>query len=90
MRTFESMQALVERMELEIPGVRPAFLQSPEQTKQVREIVRFRHRLRNLYGEDLEPRKTTDVQRTVAGFFAQFPSLHATFVGKLQRIADAL
>lgn len=82
--------ALVERMELEIPGVRPAVLQSPEQTKQVREILRFRHRLRNLYGEDLDPQKTADVQRTVEEFFADFPSLHAAFVEKLRRIADVL
>ena len=81
---------LVERMRLEIPDVRPAFLQSFEEERQVREILRFRHRLRHLYGEDLDPAKTMALQKTVQSFFQQFPSLHNGFTDKLRSIADAL
>ncbi|MDA3949457.1 MAG: hypothetical protein PF508_09530 [Spirochaeta sp.] len=83
-------QALIDKMGLEIPGVRPALFTDNDQTRLVREIVRFRHRLRNLYGEDLDPHKTSDVQRTVTDFFAEFPDIHATFIGKLRSIANAL
>jgi hypothetical protein len=85
-----TIQTLVERMKLEIPGVRPAFLQSSDQERQAREMLRFRHRLRHLYGEDLDPAKTTAVQTTVQAFFERFPSLHTAFTGKLRSIADAL
>lgn len=81
---------LVERMRLEIPGVRPAFLQSSEEERQVRETLRFRHRLRHLYGEDLDPDKTMAVQRTAQLFFDRFHRLHAEFTDKLRGIADAL
>ncbi|MEX2442206.1 MAG: hypothetical protein WD492_01275 [Alkalispirochaeta sp.] len=83
-------QALVDKMGLEIPGVRPALFTDDSHTRMVREIVRFRHRLRNLYGEDLDPRKTRDVQRVVAQFFGEFPAIHATFTDKLREIAGAL
>jgi hypothetical protein len=81
---------LVERMKLDIPGVRPAFLENAEQAKQVREILRFRHRLRHLYGEDLDPKKTAEIQRIVQTFFAEFPELHRRFLERLRSIADAL
>lgn len=81
---------LVEKMRLDIPTVRPAFLQADEQLRQVREILRFRHRLRHLYGEDLDPEKTSDVQETVSFFFSRFPELHEQFIAKLRSIANAL
>ena len=83
-------QALVDKMGLEIPGVRPALFTDDNHTRMVREIVRFRHRLRNLYGEDLDPHKTKEVQEIVAQFFGEFPAIHGRFVGKLREIADAL
>lgn len=82
--------ALVEKMSLDIPGVRPAFLAEKRHTELVRDIVRFRHRIRNLYGEDLDPSKTVEVQKSVDEFFGEFPALHASFVGKLHAIAEAL
>ncbi len=82
--------ALVEKMSLDIPGVRPPFFTDKRLERQVREIVRFRHRLRNLYGEDLNPRKTAEIQKTVEAFFGEFPVLHARFVKQLTGIADAL
>lgn len=82
--------ALVEKMSLDIPGVRPSFFTEKRHEQQVREIVRFRHRLRNLYGEDLNPRKTAEIQKTVEGFFREFRVLHARFIEALIGIADAL
>lgn len=83
-------QALVDKMALEIPGVRPALLTDPHEVRMVREVLRFRHRLRNLYGEDLDPAKTRDIQRTVTELLAAFPRTHHGFVAKLRSIADAL
>lgn len=83
-------QALVDKMALEIPGVRPALLTDPHEVRMVREVLRFRHRLRNLYGEDLDPAKTRDIQRTVTELLAAFPRTHHAFVAKLRSIADAL
>ena len=83
-------QSLVERMKLEIPGVRPALFADDRHVKHVKEILRFRHRIRNLYGEDLDPKKTTDVQKVVEEFFSEFPGIHERFIDKLRSIADAL
>lgn len=83
-------QALVEKMTIDVPDLRPALIPSRDRYNQARELLRFRHRLRNLYGEDLDPHKTRDIQRTLDGFFSEFPSLHADFTTKLRSIADAL
>lgn len=82
--------ALIEKVALDVPRLRPPLLTDAAQTIMVREIMRFRHRLRNLYGEDLDPWKTRAVQATVTTFFAIFPTIHREFVDKLRRIADAL
>jgi hypothetical protein len=81
---------LVEKMRLDIPNVRPAFLETDQQLGEVRQILRFRHRLRHLYGEDLDPAKTRDIQEVVESFFSTFPALHQRFVARLRSIADAL
>ena len=81
---------LVEKMGLDIPGVRPAFLETEEQLRQVKQILRFRHRLRHLYGEDLDPVKTREIQGVVDSFFATFSILHERFSSRLRSIADAL
>ncbi len=83
-------QALVDKMGLEIPSIRPALLPDHDHTRMAREILRFRHRLRNLYGEDLDPHKTREVQKTVLEFFTRFPDIHRSFRARLQSIADAL
>ncbi len=46
--------------------------------------------LRHLCGEDLDPRKTSEIQETVRSFFADFPQLHQAYTAKLKSIADAL
>lgn len=81
-------KALVERMAIDIPGLRPALLPSREAARDVEEVLRFRHRLRNLYGEDLDPQKTTEIQRTVIRLFGGFPDVHEQFKTKLMAIAE--
>jgi hypothetical protein len=81
---------LVEKMRLDIPNVRPAFVETAAQLGEVRQILRFRHRLRHLYGEDLDPAKTREIQEVVESFFQTFPALHQRFSARLRSIADAL
>lgn len=83
-------QALVEKMTLNIPDLRPALLRDSEGRRDVMEMVRFRHRLRSLYGEDLDPRKTREIQQILPRFVARFPELHTSFVDKRNAIADAI
>jgi hypothetical protein len=83
-------KALVEKMGLDIPGLRPALLPSLESRKQVLELLKFRHRIRNLYGEDLDPGKTALIQRTTLDLLSRFPAIHKEFRGKLMAIAEAL
>ena len=83
-------QALVEKMTLDIPDLRPALLTDNEARRDTMEMVRFRHRLRNLYGEDLDSRKTREIQQILTRFVARFPEVHASFVHKLKEIADGI
>ncbi|MFW5686303.1 MAG: hypothetical protein ACOC0O_06590 [Spirochaetota bacterium] len=46
--------------------------------------------IQTLYGEDLDPRKTSDAQQTLVEFFSEFAELHARFGDQLRSIADAL
>ncbi|MFW5994529.1 MAG: hypothetical protein ACOCRN_00315 [Spirochaetia bacterium] len=82
--------ALAEKMRLDIPGVRPPVLVDAEQFRQVRKLISFRHKIRNLYGEDLDPGATMDAQSTVETFFRTFPDIHRKFIERLREIADAL
>jgi hypothetical protein len=83
-------RALVERMALEIPGIRPALFTDGAAKRGVLELLKFRHRIRNLYGEDLDPRKTSEVQGTAVDFSTRFAGIHADFLEKLRAIAEGL
>jgi hypothetical protein len=83
-------KALVEKMGLEIPGVRPALLSEERAKRQALELLKFRHRFRNLYGEDLDPAKTAEIQGIAEEFFPLFARLHADFIAKLRVLAQAL
>jgi hypothetical protein len=61
-------KSLVEKMALEIADVRPALLVDETSKHRAVEMLRFRHRFRNLYGEDLDPKKTAEVQKTAFEF----------------------
>lgn len=83
-------KALAEKMALEIPGVRPALLSDSSLRRGTIELLKFRHRIRNLYGEDLDPVKTAAVQKTAMDLAARFTGSHESFIAKLRAIADAL
>ena len=83
-------RALVEKMSLEIPSVRPALLTGASCRTQALELQKFRHRFRNLYGEELDPQKTSAAQRNAEDFSASFPALHEEFCAKLRAIAEAM
>ena len=55
-------ERLIERMELGIGGIRPAFL-PPEARRPVRELKGFRHVMRHAYDLDLDPER---ISRLVA------------------------
>ena len=54
------------------------------------ELLKFRHRFRNLYGEDLDPEKTAEVHRIANSFADSFSDSHASFIAKLRAIAEEL
>lgn len=83
-------KALVERMALDIPGLRPMLIGDRKTKEDIMEILRFRHKFRNLYGEDLKPDKTAAVQKTLETVLDAFPELHVRFCGRLRAIADRL
>jgi hypothetical protein len=83
-------KALVEKMALDIPGVRPALLAEESLKRGALELLKFRHRFRNLYGEDLDPEKTAEVHRIANSFADSFSDCHAGFVAKLRAIAEEL
>jgi hypothetical protein len=83
-------KALVEKMALDIPLVRPPLLTATRDKLDALELLKFRHRIRNLYGEDLDPVKTAQIQAIAGHFFGSFPETHAEFRGKLLAMAQQL
>jgi hypothetical protein len=83
-------KALVDKMVLDIPGLRPALLTTDADRWDVVELLKFRHRIRNLYGEDLDPAKTEAIQCIAEALFGRFPSIHGAFREKLSAIAERL
>lgn len=83
-------RAILEKMALDIPGLRPALFTAPAQLGDAVEIMKFRHRMRNLYGEDLDPGKTGDIQVLASRFFDAFPEMHRNFRDRLLAVAEAL
>jgi hypothetical protein len=83
-------KSLVEKMGLEIVDVRPALFADEDSKRDALELLRFRHRFRNLYGENLDPKKTAEVQKTALEFGKVFSKMHVDFTEKLRLIAREL
>jgi len=83
-------KTLVERMALDIPGVRPALITDTALKNSILELLRFRHKFRNLYGEDLRPEKIREVQENLTTVLEQFPAIHRAYTQKIKQIADTL
>lgn len=73
---------LLERMRLEIPDLRPAFL-SKEEFLLLDELRAFRHVFRNLYNRPLDPQRLELVQAKVG-------TTHTTFIAAVDRYLDFL
>ena len=85
-----TLHSAVEKMALEIPGVRPALLTEELSKHRTLELLKFRHLFRNMYGEDLDPEKTAAVQQAATEFAELFAKSHVAFVEKLRAIAEEL
>lgn len=83
-------KSLVEKMALDIVDVRPALLADEASKHLAMELLKFRHRFRNLYGEDRDPEKTAEVQENALEFGNIFSKMHADFIEKLRAIAREL
>ena len=83
-------RTLAERMALGIPDIRPPLITDPAMLHDVLDLLRFRHRFRNMYGEDLDPERTVAVQRNARKLLSEFPEAHRAFVSKLRAVAEAL
>jgi hypothetical protein len=84
-------KTLLERMALDIPEVRPAVLPDKELKQTLLELLRFRHKFRNLYGEDLDPQRTMETQAALEQVLRDFPEkAHGQFRARLEAIAEEL
>ena len=83
-------KALLEKMTLEIAGLRPALIESESMKAHTVELLKFRHRIRNLYGEEIDPEKTKAIQETAMELFPSFVKAHTAFITKLDAIAGVL
>ncbi len=73
---------LIERMQLSISGVRPA-LWNRDLAGNIDELRRFRHVFRNMYANDLDPRRVDAVQEGVPTTITMFREAHRRFVAEL-------
>lgn len=79
-------RALVERMTIEIDGVRPRLLDQAL-AQNIHELRAFRHVFRNMYGTRLDPERIRIVQDRVPETLAAFRSAHARFVTEMDAAA---
>ncbi len=88
-RTFENEidpaswhRELIERMQLSIAGVRPA-LWDRNLAGRIDELRRFRHVFRNMYANDLDPKRVAAVQDGVPDTLTLFRAAHDRFTADL-------
>ena len=54
------------------------------------ELLRFRHRFRNIYKSTLDPKKMAPVQDAADGIAADFAAYHQQFIDFLRALAAEL
>ena len=82
----EWRRALVERMTIQIEGLRPRLLDR-SLAQDIHDLRAFRHVFRNMYGTRLDPERIRIVQNRVPDTLAAFRSAHARFVAALDAAA---
>ncbi len=81
---------LVDRMALDIPGIRPALITDRTLLARIDELRRFRHVFRNLYKNRLHPGKLRIVSEAAEGIDQAFLPMHEAFVRWLEDVAAQL
>ena len=89
LENLEWHKDLLDRMSLEVEGVRPALLDRAHRD-QLHELRRFRHVFRNIYDTTLDPERVERVNRTTSHIAEGFVKAHGEFLGKLRVLRDAL
>ncbi len=79
---------LIERMELEIRGIRPAFL-AGEAGRSVRELKGFRHLCRHAYDLELEPERLKEIARNARYCVARFRLWCIKFLERVRTMEEA-
>ena len=80
---------LVRRMALEIPGVRPAFMDDTL-ARDVDELRAFRHVFRNLYQTSLNSERVRSLQTMLERTVRRFVDAHTAFIQKIRAVAEHL
>jgi hypothetical protein len=81
---------LLDRMTLDIPGIRPALVKDPAIVEHIDELRRFRHLFRNLYKTRLIEAKLRIVNDAAEGLDGAFLKAHRDFREWLESLAEAL
>ena len=78
---------LVERMTIEIEGLRPRLLDRAL-AQHIHELRAFRHVFRNIYGTRLDPKRIRIVQDHVPSTLAAFDAAHVRFITELRTVEE--
>ena len=82
-------RSLIERMTLDIDGVRPALFDDDFSIR-VDELMRFRHLFRNLYKTPLDPQKVRFANGKARSMLEEFERYHERFDEFLKRLKSEL
>lgn len=80
---------LIDRMVVEIPGLRPRLLDR-DLAGRLDELRGFRHRFRNVYQSSLDPERIRVLNGKVPGLVADFRTTHGAFLATLEYLAAGL
>ncbi len=81
---------LLDRMTLDIPGIRPALIDDRVLAERIDELRRFRHLFRNLYKTRLHPGKLSIVDEGARNLAFDLAPAHSDFLAWLQELARNL
>lgn len=79
---------LLERMKIEIPGIRPAVI-SHDMVEPLDELRRFRHLFRNPYKSTLKPQRVAEMSDTVGPLIDAFAQCHTEFIRWIDELIQA-
>lgn len=84
-RTGRYHEHLIERVCLELRGIRPAFVPR-DSARAVRELKGFRHVFRHAYDIDLDPARVEEAARNASHCVTSFPGWCAAFLAEVPRL----